>query len=238
MARKKVKLAWITNDSSRRATYKKRKKGLMKKVSELSTLCGVNACAVIYGPNERQPEVWPSFCDAQHILMQFKTLPEMEQSKKMMNQEAFLRQRMQKLKEQLTKHQKENRHWEVTMLMSQCLLGKGLEEVSINDLSDLVWLIDSNMKMIHERTETIKAEALAASKQQAKEESMMKMKVGEEERRATTALEEVVAMEMESLQRQQWFMDVMSPNDHILCTGEEMTLPFVDGSPWLDGCYP
>uniref|UniRef100_A0A804I4U9 MADS-box domain-containing protein n=1 Tax=Musa acuminata subsp. malaccensis TaxID=214687 RepID=A0A804I4U9_MUSAM len=39
MARKKVKLAWIANDSMRRATFKKRKMGLMKKVNKLAMLC-------------------------------------------------------------------------------------------------------------------------------------------------------------------------------------------------------
>ncbi|KAJ6434469.1 hypothetical protein OIU84_018060 [Salix udensis] len=56
MTRKKVKLAYITNDSARKATFKKRKKGLMKKVSELSTLCGIEACAIICSPYDAQPE--------------------------------------------------------------------------------------------------------------------------------------------------------------------------------------
>ncbi|MBA0729099.1 hypothetical protein Golax_025374 [Gossypium laxum] len=57
MIRKKVKLAYITNDSSRKGNYRKRKKGLMRKMSELSTLCGIGACAIIYSPYESQPEV-------------------------------------------------------------------------------------------------------------------------------------------------------------------------------------
>ncbi|MBA0880711.1 hypothetical protein Goshw_025403 [Gossypium schwendimanii] len=57
MIRKKVKLSYITNDSSRKANYKKRKKGLMRKMSELSTLCGIGACAIMYSPYESQTEV-------------------------------------------------------------------------------------------------------------------------------------------------------------------------------------
>ncbi|MBA0707720.1 hypothetical protein Golax_019744 [Gossypium laxum] len=56
MIRKKVKLAYITNDSSRKATYKKRKKDLMKKMSELSTYCGIDTCAIMYSPYESQTE--------------------------------------------------------------------------------------------------------------------------------------------------------------------------------------
>ncbi|XP_021815730.1 agamous-like MADS-box protein AGL80 [Prunus avium] len=44
MTRKKVSLTYITNDSARKATFKKRKTGLMKKGNELSTLCDIQAC--------------------------------------------------------------------------------------------------------------------------------------------------------------------------------------------------
>ncbi|KAK8520257.1 hypothetical protein V6N12_004212 [Hibiscus sabdariffa] len=48
---KKEKLAYITNDAARKTTYKKRVKGLVKKVIELTTLCGIEeACAVFYSP--------------------------------------------------------------------------------------------------------------------------------------------------------------------------------------------
>ncbi|KAJ4823856.1 Agamous-like MADS-box protein agl80, partial [Turnera subulata] len=100
MTRKKVKLAFIANDAARKATFKKRRKGLIKKVSELSTLCGIEACAIIYSPYETQPEVWPSPVGVQRVLSQFRQMPEMEQSKKMVNQESFLRQRIAKAGEQ------------------------------------------------------------------------------------------------------------------------------------------
>ncbi|GAU42869.1 hypothetical protein TSUD_13370 [Trifolium subterraneum] len=60
MARKKVKLAYITCNSKRRETFRKRKSGIMKKVSELSTLCGIEACVIIYDQNNPQAYVWPS----------------------------------------------------------------------------------------------------------------------------------------------------------------------------------
>ncbi|KAH0898534.1 hypothetical protein HID58_048102 [Brassica napus] len=92
MTRKKVKLAFIANDSSSKATYKKRKKGLMKKVNELSTLCGINACAIIYSPYDSNPEVWPSNSGVQRIISEFRTLPEMDQNKKMTKDSQSLRQ--------------------------------------------------------------------------------------------------------------------------------------------------
>jgi hypothetical protein len=78
MTRKKGKLAFIVNDGARKATYKKRKKGLLKKADELTTLCGIKACAIIYGPNEPQTEIWPSPWGVQSVLSKFRTMPELE----------------------------------------------------------------------------------------------------------------------------------------------------------------
>ncbi|KAL2497912.1 Agamous-like MADS-box protein AGL80 [Abeliophyllum distichum] len=98
MTKKKVKLAFITNDSTRKTTFNKKKKGLMKNVSELNTLCGIDTCAIIYSPYESQPEVWPDTQGVHCVLVQFKWMPVMEQSKK--NQESLIRQRIAKASEQ------------------------------------------------------------------------------------------------------------------------------------------
>ncbi|CAB4293817.1 unnamed protein product [Prunus armeniaca] len=52
MTRKKVKLAWITNDSARKTNFRIRKEGLLKKLSELGIFCDVSGFAIIYGPDE------------------------------------------------------------------------------------------------------------------------------------------------------------------------------------------
>ncbi|XP_047309938.1 agamous-like MADS-box protein AGL80 [Impatiens glandulifera] len=156
MTRKKVKLAYITNDSARKATFKKRKKGLMKKVSELSTLCGIDACAIIYSPYEPQPDVWPNGPGVHRVLSQFKRMPEMEQSKKMVNQEGFIRQRIMKANEQLKKQHRDNREKEMTEVMYQCLSGSDMQNLGLGDLHDLGWIIDQNLKEIYKRIEDIK----------------------------------------------------------------------------------
>ncbi|KAI3502253.1 hypothetical protein L1887_30285 [Cichorium endivia] len=157
MTRKKVKLAFINNDSTRKATFKKRKKGLMKKVNELSTLCGIDACAIIYSPYESQPEVWPNNIGVQHVLAQFKRMPEMEQIKKMDNQESFIRQRITKANEQLKKQIKENREKEMTEVMYQCLTGKGsIANLMLQDLNDLGQLVDQTLKDISRRIDSLK----------------------------------------------------------------------------------
>ena len=68
MARKKVNLQWISNNATRRATYKRRTQGLEKKASELATLCGIKLCVVVYGEGEAQPKVWPLPDEAKQVV--------------------------------------------------------------------------------------------------------------------------------------------------------------------------
>ncbi|CAN6678895.1 unnamed protein product [Malus baccata var. baccata] len=217
MTRKKVKLTYISNDSARKATYKKRKKGLMKKVSELSTLCDVQACAIIYSPYDSQPEVWPSPLGVQRVLAQFKTMPEMEQSKKMVNQESFLRQRIAKANEQLKKQRKENREKEMTRVMFQSLTGKSLQGLSMVDLHDLGWLVDQNLKEIHNQMKSL-------NDQESKSQVQLQPTVlpaaaataaeGEVERQQGFALNNNVDTAVQR-QHQPWFMDMMNvPQDY------------------------
>ncbi|KAL7198556.1 hypothetical protein ACSBR2_020946 [Camellia fascicularis] len=60
-------------------------------------------------------------------------MPEMEQSKKMVNQESFIRQRIVKANEHLKKKHKNNQENEMTKVMYQCLTGRGLQNLVIAD---------------------------------------------------------------------------------------------------------
>jgi hypothetical protein len=148
MARKKVTLQWIANDSTRRATFKKRRKGLMKKASELATLCDVDACVVVYGEGESQPELWPDAPKVAEVLDRFKAMPELDQCKKMMDMEGFLSQRIEKLREQLHKAQRENRERETTVLLHDAVAGRrpaGLAGLSVEEIASLGWMVESRI---------------------------------------------------------------------------------------------
>ncbi|XP_028783967.1 agamous-like MADS-box protein AGL82 [Neltuma alba] len=60
----------IQNKKARKATFEGRKKSIMKKAYELSTLCGVEVCIIIYGPNNNEGQVpaqtWPQ--DPQDVI--------------------------------------------------------------------------------------------------------------------------------------------------------------------------
>ena len=146
MTRKKVKLMWIVNDSARKASFKKRRVGLLKKVSELTTLCGVNAFVVIYGPDNEEPAAWPSRQVVQQLLTRFQGVPEMERHKKMMNQETYLRERATKTQEQLRKQQRKNKEMEMGHLMHQVDQGKGLAELELFEMTGLAWMLEEKIK--------------------------------------------------------------------------------------------
>ncbi|KAK8661226.1 hypothetical protein V6N13_052123 [Hibiscus sabdariffa] len=241
MTRKKVKLTYITNDSARKATFKKRKKGLMKKVSELSTLCGIDACAIMYSPYESQPEVWPSAMGVQRVLSKFRKIPEMEQSKKMVNQESFLSQRIAKATEQLKKQCKDNREKEMTQVMFQNLIGKvGIHGLNMMDLNDLGWLIDQNLKEIDKMVDLINktSQNLQGSSSSSVAATPSVMTTVMPEATPRTSVRENVQMEtnnnnnknVDSMQRQHWIMEFMNnnPQNHVGFGGDEMMFPFVD----------
>ncbi|KAG4189892.1 hypothetical protein ERO13_A08G252000v2 [Gossypium hirsutum] len=237
MTRKKVKLAYITNDSARKATFKKRKKGLMKKVSELSTLCGIDACAIMYSPYESQPEVWPSAMGVQRVLSKFKKVPEMEQSKKMVNQESFLAQRIAKANEQLKKQCKENREKEMTHVMFQNLIGKaGILGLNVVDLNDLAWLIDQNLKEIAKRVDALAKTSLNPQGQGGSSSSVAVPPMVTPEVAITGDMVQGEVNNMDWMQRQQWIMELMNNNNnpqtqtqtHVGFNGEETVFPFGD----------
>uniref|UniRef100_A0AAU7LJC2 MADS15 n=1 Tax=Hippophae rhamnoides TaxID=193516 RepID=A0AAU7LJC2_9ROSA len=165
MTRKKVKLEYITNDTARKSTFKKRKKGFLKKIDELKTLCDIDTCAIIYSPYDSQPEVFPSPMGAQRVITNFKRMPQMEQCKKMVNQEGFIKQRISKINDQVKKLIKDNREKEMTRVMFQSMIGMGLHGLNMLDFNDLNWLISQNLKDIQKRMENLNKEAHQGSRQ-------------------------------------------------------------------------
>ncbi|KAG6532375.1 hypothetical protein ZIOFF_006215 [Zingiber officinale] len=151
MGRKKVKLAWITNDATRRTTFEKRKKGLVKKVSELATLCGVEACLVVYGPqdaSEAEPEVWPSPVETARVAIRFNSMPEMYRWRRMTDQEGFFRQRVAKLQDLLRRQDCESRELEVSIFAHEIMAGgRSLDDADLNDAMGLVQMIDMKLKL-------------------------------------------------------------------------------------------
>ncbi|PKI48149.1 hypothetical protein CRG98_031414 [Punica granatum] len=86
-------------------------------------------------------------------------MSEAEQSKKMMNQENFLLQRITKTEEQLKKLRKDNKEMEMLNVMYQGLGGlqppEWLQGMNMLDLNNLEWVIDQMLDKICERQEKV-----------------------------------------------------------------------------------
>jgi hypothetical protein len=154
MARKKVNLQWISNSSTRRVTHKKRCQSLMKKTSELTTLCGVKACVVAYGEGQAEPEVWPSASEARRVLTKYKAMPEIGRFKKTQSQEDFLQGRIAKLRDQVSKLDLENRELETSRLLIESMDGRrpGLAgtDIDIEEITNLRQLVETKMARVKE----------------------------------------------------------------------------------------
>ncbi|KAG4188994.1 hypothetical protein ERO13_A08G198550v2 [Gossypium hirsutum] len=237
MTRKKVKLAYITDDSARKATYKKRTKGLMKKLSELSTLCDIDACSIMYSPYESQPEVWPSLMGVQQVLSKLETIPEMEKSKNVLNQESFLSQKTTKAAEQLKKHCKENWEKEMTHVMFNTICGKGVVHgLNFEALSEINLLLDKKMNDIDKRIDELSKTPLNPQRVSSSSSSSLvalpPMMMVTPEVMLRTGTEDIVQAdvnEMDPMQRHQWIMELMSNNNNNPQThvgGDGMTFQF------------
>ncbi|KAK7305528.1 hypothetical protein VNO77_43434 [Canavalia gladiata] len=220
MTRTKVELAYITNDSKRKTTLKKRKNGLIKKIDEISTLCGIEACAIIYSPNDPQPEVWPSELGVQKVLSRFRRMPELEQTKKMLSQESFLSQSIIKGQEQLKKLRNENRKKEMTHLMFQYLNGGRniFDNATLIDLNDLSWMIDQNLKEIERNINRIQSQEVTSMVQNGGEP----INIGGHQPHMDPVQMLETTTTMDNMQHQPWSMEFMNG-----VFGDEM-LPFGD----------
>ncbi|KAG6520298.1 agamous-like MADS-box protein AGL80 [Zingiber officinale] len=156
MARSKVRLVRIANDAIRRATLKKRLKGLMKKVRELTVLCDVEAAAAVYDPQHPlRPAVWPSRRDAELTFRRFRDMPDIQRRRKVSSHETFLLERVAKLRDHLRRLMRANRELEMSVLLLEGLFGRSLLDVSIEDASTLSQLVDSKLREIASRREEV-----------------------------------------------------------------------------------
>ncbi|XP_056857645.1 agamous-like MADS-box protein AGL80 [Raphanus sativus] len=150
MTRRKVKLAFIVNNSSRKNNLPKRKRGLFKKAYEIFTLCGINAGAIIYSPYDPTPEVWPSVEGYEPSDYYFLELAEIDRHNNMFNQQEFVQQRITKADKLLLKKKKDNR--EVNLMEDMyrflqigqltILAGVHTKPALARDLNDLGYLVD------------------------------------------------------------------------------------------------
>ncbi|KAJ0561064.1 putative transcription factor MADS-type1 family [Helianthus annuus] len=99
MPRSKVKLAFIKDNKARKNSFMKRKEWLKNKLKEVSILCSIEACVIMYSSYEPELEVCPEDNTAfQNVLNAFLTKSPMERRKFLLNQDSYIKERNSKIK--------------------------------------------------------------------------------------------------------------------------------------------
>ncbi|CAL5417185.1 unnamed protein product [Camellia sinensis] len=157
-----VKYEFIADERVRKQTFRKRKAGLLKKVSELKTLCLYPTTAT---ESVAQPDVWPSPNEASHLLQRFENLPSMKQTANMMDQEKFLKRNITRMSKNLDKEKKKNRGVEIEQQMTKFLFEKNLHDFSnLDDLRDVASLLDEKINLMNDKLENIANEIGSGSR--------------------------------------------------------------------------
>ncbi|KAH1225086.1 Agamous-like MADS-box protein AGL92 [Glycine max] len=114
--------------------------GLLNKFGEINTLCDIQACAIIYTPNEPEAKVWPSDQGVNSVISRFMGAFELAISKIMLCQENHLKRNINKAQGQLKKLRNENKKKEIDLFTCQyfadvtLLADKNLEITKKNEI--------------------------------------------------------------------------------------------------------
>ncbi|GFP81366.1 mads-box transcription factor pheres 2 [Phtheirospermum japonicum] len=149
MARKKITLAFIKNKTNRKASFRKRRKGLIKKVKEISTLCDVEACAISFSPYDESTEIWPSPEGALAVLKHYGAAVSgiHHRPPKEMDQESFTLHRVKKNREKLDRLLMENKRNDLEWFMYRCMAGtNSLHNLDESERAEMSRLINQRIK--------------------------------------------------------------------------------------------
>ncbi|CAN0861536.1 MADS-box transcription factor PHERES 1 [Linum grandiflorum] len=152
MVRPRRPLRWIADDLVRKTYFQKRRVGLIKKVKEFSTLCGVQGMCVIYNPYEEPssfqrwpppepPTVWPSCESVVQLIRGSWPLSGVERSKKMFNQYEYLRELIMETEEKQSRKLKKIHDMELAILMDEVRYREGTEGLDMEQQRSLAWLL-------------------------------------------------------------------------------------------------
>ncbi|PIA45147.1 hypothetical protein AQUCO_01700589v1 [Aquilegia coerulea] len=147
MGRAKLNLQLIRDPRVRNSTFVKRNKGLKKKVHELSTLCGVDACMISY-------DTWPETPANRHKVLQI--IDHYQQHckdglwKRNFSLGDFYKVQKKKVDDEIAKIQNKNNEVE------HLVWSHHINDLSVDQLNQLLVTLDSKLERINCRMEAIK----------------------------------------------------------------------------------
>ncbi|XP_027338390.1 agamous-like MADS-box protein AGL80 [Abrus precatorius] len=108
MGRARITLKRIPKERTRKLTFKQRSKGLMKKIAEFSTMCGAEACFIVYDGNGNvEPMTWPEDSRVVHSIIEKYENQKNERPPKTFNIEDFFENRKNMVEAEISRVQKE-----------------------------------------------------------------------------------------------------------------------------------
>nr|XP_043638242.1 MADS-box protein AGL42-like [Erigeron canadensis] len=112
MGRAKIQMEFITDNKKRETTFKKRKLGVIKKASELSTLCDVFVLMIIFSDHQETPQIFPPDTEEFDRLIEFYIKTRASDLGKIKSYDLlqFLKDRKSKIEEELFKTKKKKLH--------------------------------------------------------------------------------------------------------------------------------
>jgi len=123
-------------------------------MEQVKTLCGVEACAVVFGPGDSRPSVWPSHDVAKKLIQEFGSMPESVQSRNMTDQLTYVEEKGKKLDADLAKINKYNEETLLRVSMHQILNeGKSLVDFDTSMKNNLIEFILEKIKIVRKRTD-------------------------------------------------------------------------------------
>ena len=156
MGRSRLPLELIPKEKSRKITFQKRTMGLKKKTYEISTLCGVDACVIIYSRSSddrsTEPIFWPSNPDeVKSIINRYKEHCKEERSLKTQDLSGFFEERTKKIQKKLSKlghHGGDNSKFPT--------FDDRLNDLSADQLRDLMKKCREKLELVQSRVEFLK----------------------------------------------------------------------------------
>ncbi|KAM2044729.1 hypothetical protein ACFX1T_009008 [Malus domestica] len=183
MPRSKVKLAWIVNNNARKATSKRSRESLFKKMREITTLCDVGGFTIVYDPATGEPSTWPEPPLLQQLIARYQSIPFPERLAKMTDQETYLKEKVAKLKDRINRIQRENFEVEVNDIMHQITQnGKPFHTFEDRELTNLLLFTEEKMKEIQKRIKTMEPEVNVPPSDGGEEFNMRVPEHGEDHR--------------------------------------------------------
>ncbi|XP_061374821.1 agamous-like MADS-box protein AGL82 [Gastrolobium bilobum] len=153
MGRSKTTFKRIPNDRVRKATFMQRRKGLMKKISEFSTMCGVEACLIVYDENgDARPMTFPQQpTKVQSIINKYER-EKNEKPCKIFDLEDFFKNKMNMVEAEISKVQKE------TLKIQNPTSHPSFNILEEEQLNEFIAVLDAKLGACNERIEILKKE--------------------------------------------------------------------------------